>query len=240
MKKSALIAALLVLTVLFCFQAAMAENPYQADPMSVPSGYDPASEEEDDYYVGGTFDAYNQKVYAGASPIPLDPINLPEPTPRPGLEFTYEAVTADNIRLTFEKPVGWYMDATEADSVTLTDPNMYEGVNATMTIRFQSVPNSFKLADVKTELANILKEIGQYNYIKWETKIAAERTLLQKNGYYNNYSGEYYDGTVVSGRVMVALMDDGRIIVLHMMCPGHYNDSYMKVVNQFRNTVKQF
>ena len=62
---------------------------------------------------------------------------------------------------------------------------------------------------------------------------------VKKDGYYANYRGVYYDGTIVRGRVMVALLDNRQIITLHMTCPGWFNESYMNVVAHFRDTVKQ-
>ena len=33
-------------------------------------------------------------------------------------------------------------------------------------------------------------------------------------------------------------MDGNRIIVVHMSCPGWYNETYMKIVDHFRETVR--
>ena len=85
----------------------------------------------------------------------------------------------------------------------------------------------------------MLAEIGQYNYTEWTTTDLAERTLLKKDGYYANYRGQYYDGTIVRGRVMVALLDNNQIITVHMAAPGWFNESYMNVVSHFRDTLQQ-
>ena len=124
-------------------------------------------------------------------------------------------------------------------AIVLTDPVTYDNYNATMTVRFESVPSSYALNDVKTRVSDMLKEIGQYNYTEWTSTSLAERTLLKKNGYYANYRGVQYDGTIVRGRVMVALLDGNRIITLHMSGPAGYNESYMNVVSHFRETLKQ-
>lgn len=204
------------------------------------SGYDPASEEDSGSYLAGTvYDEYGQTVYAGATPIPLDPIDMPTPTPRPSLAFSYGVVAADKLGLTFEAPMGWYMDASANDTIILTDPSAYDNFNATMTIQIVPVSSTYKLSDVKTEVRTLLQELGQYNYTKWETTDLASRTLLKKDGYYANYRGEYYDGTIVRGRVMVALLDNNQIITVHMAAPGWYNESYMNVVAHFRDTLQK-
>ncbi len=257
MKKSLLVLVLLLLTLVMAGCASQTTYPeagqnYQADPLTIPTPspaptpetyqlpeyYDPASEEDGANYdlVGVFYDEYGRQIYAGATPIPLDPIDLPTPTPRPSLAFTYTQTSASG--LTFEFPEGWMVDTPDSRTIILTDPVTYDNYNASMTVRFESVPSSYTLNDVKTRVSDMLKEIGQYNYTEWTATSLAERTLLKKNGYYANYRGVYYDGTIVPGRVMVALLDNGQIITLHMSCPGWYNESYMNVVAHFRDTAK--
>lgn len=265
MKKAILLAALLLAAALLAGCAASQDTQFpetsaalQRDPMSVSAsaasegqalsqndfdwdGYDPASEEDegDAYMPGAVYDELGNNVYAGATPIPLNPIDMPTATPRPELKFTYGPVEVKNLGLTFEAPAGWMVDASAADTVVITDPNTYDNFNASMTISITPVASTYKLNDVKDTVKNKLKEIGQYNYTVWKPTDLSPRTLLKKDGYYANYRGEYYDGTVVRGRVMVALLDDNRIITVHMACPGWYNESYMNVVAHFRETVKQ-
>ena len=260
MKKISLLLALLLVGALLTGCASPSENAAypeanpntQRDPMStqptatrapsafsLPNNYNPASEEDGGgYLAGAVYDENGNTVYAGATPIPLDPIDMPTPTPRPPLTFSYGTVTADNIHLTFEAPAGWSLDTSAADTVVLTDPNTHDNYNASMSVKISSVPSGYKLADVRTEVRRILSELGQYNYAQWENSELASRTLLKKDGYYANYRGVYYDGTVVRGRVMVALLDNNQIITVHMSCPGWYNESYMNVVAHFRDTLK--
>ena len=265
MKKAILIAVLLAFTVLLAGCASSQEMQFpetstavQRDPMSLVQAdadsaanetddgdfdwdsYDPSTEEDNDtsFMAGAVYDEMGNNVYAGATPIPLNPIDMPTATPRPTLTFTYGSVSVPNIGLTFEAPAGWQVDASQPNTVVITDPNVYDGFQAFMTISITPVANNYKLNDVKTTVRDKLKEIGQYNYEKWTTTSLSARTLLKKDGYYANYRGEYYGGTVVRGRVMVALLDGNKIITLHMACPGWYNESYMNVVARFRDTAK--
>ena len=215
-------------------------NQWQSNPYDYSSSYNPLLEEDDGtlYQPGADYDEFGNQVTVGATPIPIDPIDMPTATPRPSLTFQYGAVQAPNLGIVFEAPVGWNVDASDRQQMVLTDPNRYDGVNATLTIQMQNVSGEYDLADVKEQVKAMLKEIGQYNYTKWETTSTEKRTLLNKDGYYANYRGEMYDGTVVRGRVQVALLDGNRIIALHMKAPGWFNESYMKVVAQFRDTVQ--
>ncbi len=252
-KLSLLLALMLLLSSVPGIDALADGSNLQADPMalptdapsssfSLPEGYDPASEEDNSsYYVyGALYDDYGRNQYAGATPIPLDPIDMPTPTPKPALTFSYGLVTADKLRLSFEAPVGWGIDTSANDAVTLINQNALDGYNAYITVRVYSVASSFKLSDLRDELRNTLKELGQYNFAKWSTKEIASRQLLKKDGYYNDYEGTYYDGTAIYGRVMMALLDNHQVIMLHLSCPdGYFNSSYKAVINHVRDTLKQ-
>ena len=253
MKKLCLFMALVLLLGSATVNAALASGSnLQADPMAVsapsssfslPEGYDPASEEDNGSYspYASAYTSYDTSMYAGATPIPLDPIDMPTTTPKPTLTFSNGLVTLDNLRLSFEAPVGWGIDTSADDAVTLVNQNALDGYNAYITVRVYSVASSFKLADLRTELRNYLKELGQYNFAKWNPTDTATRTLLKKDGYYADYTGQYYDGTAIHGRVMMALLDNQKVIMVHLSCPdGYFESSYKAVINHVRDTLKQF
>ncbi len=216
----------------------------QQDPLAIPTQrptdlpYDPLAEEDGDTYVPGmAYDAYGNALYAGATPIPLDPIDMPTATPRPSLAFSYAPITVSQLNIGFEAPQGWLMDTSVPDTITLLDPNTYDGVQGKMVVSIISVASDYKLSDVKNTLESDLEDLSR-SYVEWKTYQAAERTLLDKDGYYNNYRGVLTDGNVVRGRVMIALLDNNRIIKVNMVAPGWYNESYMKILSQFRDTLK--
>ena len=229
--------------------ASVQTNPMTvtAAPTTAPAAsswedYDPASEEDSADYSfnpGASYDDYGNQRYAGASPIPLDPIDMPTPTPKPTLTFSYGDVDASNIGLSCQAPAGCGIEMPDNETVILTDPNAYDGVNATMTIRIYSVPSSYKLSDIRTVVSDMVKDIGQYNFQSFRKEDLAARTLLKKDGYYTDYRGVYYDGTAVNGRVMAALLDGNRVITLHLVCAhGFFDSSYKGVVKHFRDTAK--
>ena len=257
MKKRSLLLVLLAVCLAFAGCAAKdnepaAESPVvQKDPMTVATPEpadgeteeeawgDPLAEEDQGGFIPGTvYDAYGNAVYAGATPIPLDPIDMPTATPRPSLAFTYTPIAAESLGVRFEAPQGWMMDASKPGTLVLMDPQAYDNVNATLTISVTPVAPTYKLADAKKEVTTYLAELGK-GYTTWKTFEIASRTLLDKDGYYNNYRGEQADGTVVRGRVMVALLDGNQIMTVHMAAPGWYNESYMNVVAHFRDTLKK-
>lgn len=202
--------------------------------------YDPASEEDDElnyYYALGAYNASGEAIYAGATPIPLDPIDMPTPTPRPDLVFTYDTYTASRLGLTFEAPNDWNVTQDDATGFSLTDPTTRENINASITITVTQVANNYKLSDVKTDLKNELAEI-QKSYTTWSAANAAARTLLGADGYYNIYRGELYDGTIVRGLVHIVLLP-GKTVTVHLISPGWFNSSYTNVYTRMRNTLKE-
>ena len=264
MKKTCRILALIMLAVLLTGCASQSQSfpdadtapasAQQKDPMDLstpvprqeldlPEGYDPASEEggDEDFNDSAVYDDYGRNVYAGATPIPLDPIDMPTATPKPTLpEFQYGTVPSEKLRLTFDAPQGWEIDDSAADAVTIINPTELDGYNAQITIRVYSVANTFKTNDLKAELRSILKDLGQYNFTRWKTTELASRTLLKKDGFYADYEGTYTNEVSIYGRVMVALLDNNQVIMLNLSCPdGYFNSSYKAVINHVRDSLRQ-
>ena len=173
--------------------------------------------------------------YAGATPIPLDPVDMPTPTPRPDLEFEYETYNTA-MGYSFEAPTGWIVDRNDASTFILRDPETRDGVNAVFTLTSQSVSSTYRMTDLRNELSNQLSQI-QRNYVGWRVWTADSRKLLKGDGYYNAYRGVTYDDTIVRGLVHVALVDR-KVVTLSYSAPGYYNNSYQRVYNKIRNTIQ--
>lgn len=210
-----------------------------SDDLGLPEGYDPASEEDDGYYFVDTkYDEAGNAVYAGATPIPINPIDMPTATPRPELTFTYGEYTAAKLGLKFSAAVGYTVDDSQGDIYVLTEPAsaVKDNYAATITLQIMPINNSYDLDDVKTDLKNYLLT-EKTKFEGWESYTAASKTLMGEKGYYNNYRGEMPDGTIVRGRVHMAIIGENELLVLHVSCPGWFNTSYMKVYDQIRDTL---
>jgi len=214
------------------------EAPSNADWLSdLPEGYDPATEEGGEEYDGGTYDEMGRSIYAGATPIPLDPIDLPTATPRPELTFNYVAYEAAGLGIKFEIPYDWTVDDSQNGTLIFTDPNTFDNVNASLSIAITTVANSYTTNDLKNDLTSEMTALGQYNYSEWRLTEQESRTLLKGEGFYAGYRGVLYDGTIVRGRVHMALLTGNRRITVQLNCPGWFNSSYTAVYTHFRNTL---
>ncbi len=252
MKKYVMLVALLVLAAALCVSAQAETVSGQVSPMdlleklstsnespvfSVPEGYNPASEE---YSVAApAVQTSADKVYAGATPIPIDPIDMPTPTPRPQLTFTFGDYTSSKLGLTFKSAVGYEINENISGKYILTEPaaSVKDNYPCTITLEISGVTKNYSAGDIKTSLSRFLAAEGE-QYENWEVMQPASKTLMEARGYYNNYRGVLADGTIVRGRVHMALLGNNQLLTLHMSCPGWYNSSYMKVFDQIRDTLK--
>ncbi len=212
--------------------------PAPAFDSSLPEGYDPASEEEE----GGLSASMQQPAAynrAGATPIPLDPVDMPTPTPRPKLAFTYSKYTANKLGISFESVAGYEVDESQPDIFMLKEPEGLVKDNYPVQITFQqsSEASNYNIENLKRDLRAKLKDLGAVNYTKWQPTDISRRSLLGKDGYYANYRGVLFDGTIVRGRIHMAIVD-GKLLTFNLSCPGWYNSDYMEVYTHIRNTLK--
>lgn len=213
-------------------------------------GYDPTGEESgdipDDLYndgneQGGEAVQATYYAYAGATPMPLDPLDMPTGTPKPALpSFTYQTYNATKLGLTFEGPAGWIIDDSSSDTFTLTQPEseVRDNYQAYLTIKVASTGKTYSSTDLKTEVKGMLSTIGEKNYSKWEPSSTATRKILGAEGIYANYAGTLVDGTRVRGRVQAVYVDN-KLITFHLSDPADYNSDYMtNVYGKMEQTLK--
>ncbi len=228
-------------------QADVLSQPTEAPQVvvSFPEDYDSEEDAEDD--EGEDLDesaavpgfssraAVPNSRYAGATPIPLDPVDMPTPTPRPDIEFEYEKMDTA-LGYSMDVPVGWLVEQNDKNMFVIRDPEMRDNVYATFTMTTKSVSSSYRASDLKAELSEQLSQI-QRNYVGWKIWQADSRPLLKSDGVYNAYRGVTYDDTVVRGLVHVALVNRN-VVTLSFSAPGYYNTSYQRVYNKMRNTIE--
>ena len=74
--------------------------PTETQPVfgdNLPEGYDPSKEEDQDReYVDSALAEQAAMQYAGATPILINPIDMPTATPRPPLAFSFAPYTASH------------------------------------------------------------------------------------------------------------------------------------------------
>ena len=212
--------------------------------------YDPASEEGGEWEpvdepetvaanAAETAAPTMQSEYAGATPVVIDPIDKPTPTPLPALNFTYVTYEANALHLTFEGPAGWVPDESEADTYKLTNPDPSMDYAATLTVRAIPVNKQYSKSDLTKEVKGMLDTLSASGaFQRFEPSNTADRAFLGNNGVYANYKGVTTEGAQNAGRLIVTCVNK-TLYTLHVSYPRGYTEFYVEnVYDKFRHSVK--
>ena len=209
--------------------------------------YDPASEEGGDWEdipetetAQATTAPVIQSDYAGATPVLIDPIDKPTPTPLPTLSFSYITYEIPSLRMTFEDPSGWTVVDSVSDTYVLTNPDPSMDYAASLTVRMVPVNKAYTKSELTREVKGMLDTLSGSGELKaFSPSNTAERTFLGTTGVYANYTAELTEtGAEVAGRLIVACVGKN-LYSLHVTYPRGYRDFYVtNVYDKFRHSVK--
>lgn len=177
--------------------------------------------------------------YAGSTPIPLDPVDMPSPTPRPSLSFTYVSYTSYGLGVTFEGPAGWQVDESQTQMMILSEPSgqIKEGQQCIITLSAEPVSSNYSESDLKSHVKQRLDTIYTSDMSDYSPSLTATRYMMGQKGVYANYTGTLLDGTEVGGRIMYVCLD--RVLYgLEIIYPLGYKEDYLDVFGQIRQTIK--
>ena len=210
--------------------------------------YDPSSEEGGEWEdvsepvdAAATAAPVIQSEYAGATPVIIDPIDKPTPTPLPTLSFSFVTYEAASLHLTFEGPSGWMVDDTIADTYTLTNPDPSMDYAAFLTVRAVPVNKQYTKSELTKEVKGMLDTLsGGGELTGFSPSNTAERTFLGTTGVYANYKAVVKEtGAEIAGRLIVACVDK-TLYTLHVSYPRGYTEFYVSnVYDKFRHSVKK-
>ncbi|MBQ7850232.1 MAG: hypothetical protein IJ343_10950 [Clostridia bacterium] len=220
------------------------------------SGYDPLAEEDDytgdvNYWAGDLATPVPSTAtpaptirgeYAGATPVPIDPIDKPTPTQVPPLAaFSYKTYEATKLGLSFEGPVGWVVDDYSTPNTYIIQNPSIQGVKyaATLTVYAGKVNSQYSESDLKAEVQSMLKAVGASDVVvTFSPSDTASRTLLDAKGVYANYSATLENGAEISGRVHATCVEKV-LYTVHLSAPKAYWEQYKdQVYDKLRATIK--
>ena len=213
--------------------------------------YDPSQEEGGDQEPTGEYEGniapaaapVTQSVYAGATPVLIDPIDRPTATPLPPLTFTYAKYEADALHLSFEAPEGWLREETAADTYKIVNPTVGVDYKAYLSIRLVPVNKNYNKNELIKEVKDTLKTLSkEEGFTKFERSNTAGRKFMNTDAIYANYTGTKPndDGELVkvAGRLIIACSNK-TLYVLHVSYPQGYTKTYVdNVYDRFRHSVK--
>ena len=156
--------------------------------------YDPTQEEggnEEEIFLpvdaaDATAAPTMQSEYAGATPVLIDPIDKPTPTPLPPLTFTYDKYEAKALGLSFEAPAGWLVDDSQPDTFTLTNPDPSMDYAAQLSIRLVPVSKNYNKNELIKEVKSTLDTLGSEGFRKFDRSNTAGRKFMNTDAIYAN------------------------------------------------------
>lgn len=178
-------------------------------------------------------------VYAGASPVVIDPIDKPTPSPVPPMSFTaFSTYDATKLGLSFQAPSGWVEDTSATGAYTITNPDAAVAFKGFLSISVESVSTNYSKNQMTNQVKTLLTSIrSEYNGSGWSPTKTASRDLLDADGIYADYSVTLSDGVKVRGRVQVACLNK-KLYIVHMAAPAEYYETYKTgVYNKMRSTI---
>ena len=178
-------------------------------------------------------------TYAGATPLVIDPIDKPTPTPVPAMSFSeYATYDATKLRLSFEAPKGWDVDDSLSDTYVLTNPDNRFPYQAQLMVTARAVSSEYGVNDLKKEVLAVVNNLKS-EFTGFSKTNTANRTLFDKNGVYIDFDGTI-KGTEyrVWGRVHAVTVNK-TLVVVRVTAPYEYARTYKDgVYSRFRKTVK--
>ncbi|MBQ2954469.1 MAG: hypothetical protein IJE07_13140 [Clostridia bacterium] len=163
--------------------------------------------------------------YAGATPVPIDPIDKPTPTPVPPLAaFSYSPYEATKLGVSFQAPTGWKADTSDPAYYVLRNPSSVGGYQAEIVIHSEKVSRQYTESDLKTAVKSMLSAIEALDVVvEFSPSNTDTRNLLDATGVYANYTATLSNGAEIAGRVHATCVDKV-LYTVHVSSPKAYWD----------------
>ena len=217
-------------------------NPYDVDISGIT--------DEDIYSEENYVDPYEDQLvayvpqgtpypYAGSTPIPLDPVDMPTPTPRPDLAFTYSTYIASTVGVTFQGPVSWMVDESMPSMMVLSEPTgqIKDGQQCVVTLSAEPVSSNYDQGDLKRHVTQRLDTLYISDYSDWKPSYTATRYMMGEEGVYANYTATRSDGVEIGGRIHYTCIDNV-LYGLEIVFPVGYKDDFIDVFGEIRSSME--
>lgn len=176
--------------------------------------------------------------YAGATPVVIDPIDKPTPTPLPEITFSYATYSVPQLGITFEGPSGWEVDESMPNTLILINPDAAADYPARVEITLESVGKTLSKSEITSSVKSTLKSLHTSDYSSFSQSNTAERTVAGVSGVYANYKGTLKDGREVAGRLIKVCINN-TLVMIHCTYPKGYTDTYVRnVYDKIRHSIK--
>lgn len=224
-------------------ESIFSENPYledeftEEDVLAEEDYIDPEYGVLDNYIAMDT--SATVYPYAGSTPIPLNPVDMPTPTPKPDLSFTYTQYIASTVGLTLEGPANWQVNESMSSMFILSEPTtqIKDGQQCIITISAEPIGSTYDRGDLETHVEQRLDTIGGSQFTDFKPSYTATRHMLGSTGVYANYSGTLTDGTEVGGRIHYVSINN-MLYGLEIIFPEGFRGDFIDLFGEIRSSMK--
>lgn len=192
----------------------------------------------------GGFD-FSQVDNPLATPVAVDPIDMPTPTPAPTPNYVYDTYTSDSMGISFDIPYTWLLNPATNQETTIqfVEPKSErmetDGYQTRLTIEKFSAGLSQTASDARTRLESVLTELSGM-FTTFKAGDIASASIGGANGYYCYYSATYNDGTKeysMRGRLVV-VAHDKELFQIRLTAPSSWYSYYNFIYRQLRSSFK--
>ncbi len=223
---------------LLCFLLLVSNAAAEAAPTTTPSSSLPNESQIQFDFSALTVDNPN------ATPIAVDPIDKPTPTPGPTPNFVYEPYTNQAMGISFNIPYTWLLNPSTNQDTTIqfVEPKeeMMEpdGYQTRVTIEKATMGLNQTGEDARQYLEQALSVLEQsFTSFALAGNIASA-SFAGCPGYYCYYRAEYNDGTknyTMNGRI-IAFAKGTSIYQIRLTAPRNWYTYYQWVYRSIRNS----
>ncbi|MBR1710391.1 MAG: hypothetical protein IJ719_16440 [Clostridia bacterium] len=224
------ICALLAFTLLLCSACAWAEQDY---PIA------------SDSFTIDFSSVYNDNP--AATPIAVDPIDKPTPTPMPTPNFSYRIFESAPLSISFAIPFTWLLNPDTNQSTTLqfVEPQSemmdVNGYQTRITIERVNIGVSQTVADARARLETVLEDL-ESSFSSFVPGSIASATIGGAKGSYCYYKAEYIDPTSnktyqMNGRITI-VASGNYLYQVRLTAPRAWYSYYENVFRRLRTTWK--
>ena len=180
-----------------------------------------------------------------ATPVAIDPIDKPTPTPEPTPKFVYETYENTAMGVSFSIPYTWLLNpnTNQDTTVQFVEPKSEmmepDGYQTRITIEKVNMGLDQTAADARTELESTLEELGS-TFSSFRSGNIDNAKMSDANGYYCYYRAEYNDGTKtyeMNGRIMIVAKGKA-LYQVRITTPRNWYSYYENVFRTVRSTFK--
>ncbi len=180
-----------------------------------------------------------------ATPVAIDPIDKPTPTPEPTPKFVYETYENAAMGVSFSIPYTWLLNPNTNQTTTLqfVEPKSEmmepDGYQTRLTIEKVNTGLTQTADDARERLETTLTQL-ESTFTSFTPYTIASRSIGDAKGYYCYYKAEYNDGTKtyqMRGRIIVVAHEKA-LYQVRITAPQNWYSYYEHVFRNVCNTLK--